>query len=311
MAAYSLQAAQMVMAESDVLFVRNAGEAFRARGLRELIVCRDADQLRNFMHPMVDVLLCDIDLPGLDFCPMVQQVRQNQTGLNPFAVMLGTGRASSGADMRQVVKSGIDDFMLKSLPTDQLVRRVHSFAEKRKPFVVTRDYVGPNRRPQPRKDGSDDALIEVPNTLRSRLVDGTRQSQLREIIQKALSDIAVKKTETEHKSVVRLVKQFNRQVMNADRANEIRRTLEILALKCEAVGEAAEAIDAGSVAEIAKRIARLARRVLEAAERPSQQVVSLMVRLGEAVQASFAAVAGADAIAREIATTVDRFLEQK
>jgi len=300
----------MMMGDTNQAYIHNVSAAFQARGLRELIVCRDGEQLRKFMDPLVDVVMCDIDLPGINFCPMVQLIRQNLMGMNPFTVMMATGRASTSTDMRQVVKSGIDDFLLKTSPADMLVRRVHAFAEARKPFVVTGDYIGPNRRPVRRDDGSDDDLIEVPNTLRSRLVDGARLSEVQEIIQKALGGLADKKSGTQLKCIVRLIKRFLRQYVNSGGPDEMRRTLELLAAKCEAMSAEHEGKRTDSVAEITECIARLALRLAKAPEQTSKVEASLMRRLCDALQVSFTAATGANAVAQQIAATVNRFLEQ-
>lgn len=179
MAVYSYKDAQMVLGEPDPLFSRNISDALSARGLKDLAICRDANSLRQAMAPMIDLVLCDVDLPGMDFCETAQEIRQSVLGVNPFAIVIATARPSAQADVGRVIKSGIDDFLIKPMTADLVVRRVGGFADGRKPFVVTKSYIGPSRRAKRREDGSDDDLIQVPNTLRSRLVDNARLVQLR------------------------------------------------------------------------------------------------------------------------------------
>jgi DNA-binding response OmpR family regulator len=179
----------MVLGEPDPLLSRNISDALGARGLKDLAICRDADQLKQAMVPMVDVVMCDVDLPGIDFCETAQDIRKNRNGSNPFTVLIATARPSAQADVNKVIKSGIDDFLVKPMTADLVMRRVGAFAEGRKPFVVTDSYIGPSRRTKRREDGSDDDLIQVPNTLRSRVVDNARISELRNILSAALGDV--------------------------------------------------------------------------------------------------------------------------
>jgi DNA-binding response OmpR family regulator len=310
MTAFSYKGAQMVLGEPDPLFSRNISDALGARGLKDLAICRDADSLRQAMVPMIDLVLCDVDLPGMDFCETTQEIRQSALGANPFAIVIATARPSAQADVGRVIKSGIDDFLIKPMTADLVMRRVGSFADGRKPFVVTNSYIGPSRRAKRREDGSDDDLIEVPNTLRSKMVDSTHLSQLRGIIDAAVNAVASKKNETRLKAVVRLTQKLLAQQAEHSRAGEMRRTLDLLAEKADEVVADHRDSATAHVAEIAARIGKLARRISAGSGRPGNVEVSLLARLSDAVVSSFTASAAAVQIAHAIAGMVDKYLGQ-
>lgn len=308
MPVFTYKGAQMVLGEPDPLLSRNISDALGARGLKDLAICRDAESLRQAMVPMVDVVMCDVDLPGMDFCETAQEIRKSRAGGNPFTVLIATARPSAVADVGKVIKSGIADFLIKPMTADLVMRRVGAFAEGRKPFVVTDSYIGPSRRTQRREDGSDDDLIQVPNTLRSRVIDNTRLAQLREILDAALNDVENKKIETRLKSVVRLTQRLEHQLADHGRAGDLRRTLDLLAEKAgEVVREHANSA-VPHIAELAARIAKLARRAATAPGRPGQVEVSLLSKLSDALVSSFTASAAAQEIAGQISGMVDRFL---
>ena len=48
--------------------------------------------------------------------------------------------------MRSAVDSGADDFVLRPFSTDVLAQRIAAIVERRKPFVISTGYVGPDRR---------------------------------------------------------------------------------------------------------------------------------------------------------------------
>ncbi len=308
MPVFTYKGAQMVLGEPDPLLSRNISDALGARGLKDLAICRDAEQLKQAMVPMVDVVMCDVDLPGMDFCETAQEIRRNKNGSNPFTVLIATARPSAQADVGKVIKSGIDDFLVKPMTADLVMRRVGAFAEGRKPFVVTDGYVGPSRRTKRREDGSDDDLIQVPNTLRSRVVDNARISQLRDILSAALSDVENKKTETRLKSVVRLTQRLQHQLADHGRVGDLRRTLDLLVEKAEEVVREHAGSSVPHVAELAARISKLARRAAGAQDRPSQMEVNLLVKLSDAVMSSFTASAAAQEIAGQISGMVDKYL---
>ena len=306
----SYKGAQMVLGEPDPLFSRNISDALGARGLKDLAICRDADSLRQAMLPMIDLVLCDVDLPGMDFCETTQEIRQSALGANPFAIVIATARPSAQADVGKVIKSGIDDFLIKPMTADLVVRRVGSFADGRKPFVVTNSYVGPSRRAKRREDGSDDDLIQVPNTLRSKLVDNNRLAELQVIIDAALASVESKKNETRLKAVVRLTQKLLAQHAEHSRAGEMRRTLDLLAEKADEVVTEHKESETSHVAEIAARIGKLARRISAGTGRPGNVEVSLLAKLSDAVVSSFTAASAAAQISHAIAGMVDKFLGQ-
>jgi hypothetical protein len=66
-----------------------------------------------------------------------------------------------------VINSGADDLLLRPFSTAQLAQRIETHIERRKGFVVTSDYVGPDRR----KDSSRPSnveLFEPPNSLKMK-----------------------------------------------------------------------------------------------------------------------------------------------
>ncbi len=306
---FSYRDAQMVLGEPDPTLSRNISDALGARGLKDLAVCRDADSLRQAMAPMVDVVMCDVDLPGIDFCETAQEIRHSVMGSNPFTLLIATARPSAAADVSRVIKSGIDDFLIKPMTADLVMRRMGAFTEGRKPFVVTNAYIGPSRRAKRREDGSDDELIDVPNTLRSKVVDNARLEQLRQILEAALNDVANKKTETRLKAIDRLTQRLQNQQAEHSRVGELRRTLDLLAEKADEVVQDHDESAMPHIAEIASRIAKLAHRISEGSGRPGHVELSLLLKLSAALMASFTASAASQEIAGQISGMVDKYLD--
>jgi hypothetical protein len=86
--------------------------------------------------------------------------------------------------VRKAIDSGADDLLLMPVAPDQLMTRINKLADTRKPFVVTHDYVGPDRRGKNRQFEHSAPTLPVPNPVRARVrggMDGTRlTAQIRE-----------------------------------------------------------------------------------------------------------------------------------
>jgi DNA-binding response OmpR family regulator len=117
-----------------------------------------------------DLAVCEVQGADGDLCQMIQELRQAATGFNPFIVIIVTAWEKSGALVTRVVNSGADDLLLRPFSTTLLGQRIEAHVERRKGFVVTSEYVGPDRR----RDFSRPSNVEMfdpPNSLKMKAKD--------------------------------------------------------------------------------------------------------------------------------------------
>jgi DNA-binding response OmpR family regulator len=116
-----------------------------------------------------DLVLCEAQGAGPQLCDLIQNLRQG-AGANPFIVVIVTAWDNSNALVSQVINSGADDLLLRPFSVAQLGQRVRAHIERRKGFVITTDYIGPDRR----RDGrpTDIELYAPPNSLKLKAADG-------------------------------------------------------------------------------------------------------------------------------------------
>jgi DNA-binding response OmpR family regulator len=136
-------------------------------GFRRVDLAPTLDVLRERLRlRSPDLLLVEVAGSENEVCELVQQVRQGALGDNPFIVIIVTTWRRDGSIVGQVLNSGADDLIARPVSAHMLGERVKSFAERRKRFVVTMDYIGPDRRREPRGHGAE--CVEVPNPVSSR-----------------------------------------------------------------------------------------------------------------------------------------------
>ena len=102
---------------------------------------------------------------------MIQQLRQGAAGYNPFIVIIVTAWEKSIALITRVVNSGADDLLLRPFSTALLGARIEAHIERRKGFVITTDYVGPDRRQRCRPRRQDVEMFDPPNSLKMKAKD--------------------------------------------------------------------------------------------------------------------------------------------
>jgi hypothetical protein len=79
--------------------------------------------------------------------------------------VIGTLWHAQAAHVSELLNAGLDDVLVRPFSVQQGQDRVRSLVQARKPFVVTSDYIGPDRGMQGKGKASAE-MFEVPNVLR-------------------------------------------------------------------------------------------------------------------------------------------------
>ncbi len=117
-----------------------------------------------------DIVLAEAQGAADELCQVIQQLRQGAAGYNPFIVIMVTAWEKSSALITKVINSGADDLLLRPFSTALLGTRIEAHIERRKRFVITTDYVGPDRRHDAAR-AQDGELFDPPNSLRMKAKD--------------------------------------------------------------------------------------------------------------------------------------------
>jgi DNA-binding response OmpR family regulator len=114
-----------------------------------------------------DLAFCEAQGADAELCEMIQALRQGAAGYNPFIVIIVTAWEKTNALVSRVLNSGADDLILRPFSTALLGTRIETHVERRKGFVITHDYVGPDRRKDDTR-ASNAELFEPPNSLKMK-----------------------------------------------------------------------------------------------------------------------------------------------
>ncbi len=162
----------VVLAEPYAQMRRALRSALAAEGFRFVIEVGETNSFAMALNdPMPDVLVVDINLPGeRDVLDMLREIRADKLGRNPFVPIIGSTWEAKPDRVRKAVDSGIDDLLVKPVAAGTVIERISVLARNRKPFIVTSDYIGPDRRRPGERPGDDDvARIDVPNSLKAKV----------------------------------------------------------------------------------------------------------------------------------------------
>jgi DNA-binding response OmpR family regulator len=140
-------------------------------GFEDIEPVREYEALtRKVSERSYDLMIFEVGDAGGDVCGVVRRLRSGETGINPFATILLTSWERQAKDIHALMDAGSDDLLLRPFSPSALRDRVNAHVRKRKPFVVTGDYIGPDRRTDATRP-SNAQTIEAPNTLKA-VVEG-------------------------------------------------------------------------------------------------------------------------------------------
>ncbi len=173
---HDFSAVQALMGFSNPLLARGVHEAFREAGFAKLDMATTADQLKTKLGESVfDLIVLTTGLEEVFVAPLIAQLRNGRLGQSPFAVVIMLVTEAQQDYVRKVIDCGADDLLLLPVAPKQLLARVEALAHARRPFIVTHDFTGPDRRKETRGAGMAAPLVEVPNPLAVRATAGSME----------------------------------------------------------------------------------------------------------------------------------------
>ncbi|MCK5546124.1 MAG: hypothetical protein KAI27_02045 [Rhodospirillaceae bacterium] len=191
-----LENIRVVLAEPDVSLRRHIKDTLVAAGMKNVL---DTDNLahvrRTVADDMAEIIIGSTSLDDGDFNKFVNDVRHREIGENPFIMAITLVDGASTDIIRSAMNSGTDHILIKPIDEDALVNLIIDLTHSRKRFVVTTDYIGPDRRTKQRPGTMAIPQIEVPNPLRQRMTGQMRETTLRRTIETAWSKINEQKVE--------------------------------------------------------------------------------------------------------------------
>ncbi|MEZ5938495.1 MAG: response regulator [Hyphomonadaceae bacterium] len=94
----------------------------------------------------VDVAFVDYRLGDLDGAEFVRRVRNDEESSDPFLPIIMITAYSERSRVYQAINAGVDEFLVKPIRAVDVASRINAIIERRRPFVRSPDFFGPDRR---------------------------------------------------------------------------------------------------------------------------------------------------------------------
>ena len=181
---------RVVLAEPNADIRKTLKTCLHDHGFRSVLDTGNLSQVASAVREgHVDLLIADTSLPEGDFNAYLSELRHGKHGDNPFLVTITLVSSPSRSAVQAAIDSGTDHVLAKPFQPDTMIDHVQALTHGRKRFVVTTDYIGPDRRSAPRAGGIEIPQIDVPNALRQRMTGQMSESVLRRHVDAAKATV--------------------------------------------------------------------------------------------------------------------------
>ena len=253
-----------------------------------------------------DLIITDSELQDGDICKLIEGIRSNQIGPNPFLPFVVTTWNPSNELVTKVIDSGADDLLVQPISRSQLRDRINVLTFNRKPFVVTAMYIGPDRRKQPRPDRLEVPLLQVPNSLHAKATGIVDVVQMQCAVDDMIRYCNQQKLERDAFHIDYLVNQ----ILSAYQRNQIdislRNNLHQLSLTTQDSLRRVAGTKYEYLSKLCKAMISVVSRLGKQPQQPAQKDLKLLPELAAAIRVAFEDGQSAAAAAQDISVEVER-----
>ena len=147
-----LASLKVLVVEDNINLQRLIGDVLRAGGVGQVETAPDGVRAREKIATWdPHIIFSDWNMPrmgGLELTRLIRRaaVQPDRTIPNPqVPVIIVTGNRSE-ADVQLARKAGVNEFVIKPFTPAGLLSRIQLVLQKPRPFIVSADYIGPDRR---------------------------------------------------------------------------------------------------------------------------------------------------------------------
>jgi DNA-binding response OmpR family regulator len=256
----------------------------RGEGLRRTRTFARIDDLINALKeapPDLLIAATDIDPSLFD---VIRDVRHFKLGRNPFIMITLMVRPEDDEAVKKAILAGADDVMIKPVSPGKMLERVAHMTMNRLPFIVTTDYVGPERRRQTDRPSAI-KLLQVVNTLKKK-VEGQRltQGELGREVENCMNEVMAARLDSHGLKlgwVCNLIlKSYDEKRIDKELENRILILVSVL----EDASRTARAIGEPELANICTQMARQVEEMAETYENPTDTQLGTIRKLTKAFE---------------------------
>ncbi len=252
---------------------------------------RMVDLLNAVKEETPALLIASDDLdPGM--FDAIRDIRHFKIGRNPFLMIGLLVRGDVEGAVKRALLAGADDVMIKPVSPGKMMDRLAHITSNRVPFIVTNDYLGPERRRADDQRPSQIKQLDVVNTLKNA-VEGKRMTsaELNRAVEGCMKDVMAARLDSHGLKLgwvcAHILKAYEEKRIDAQLGERIL----ILVTVLEDASRTAVSLGEKDLAQICGQMARQVEEMAEHYENPTSIQLGTIQKLTKAFELAKAAKA--------------------
>jgi len=193
---YNFSQVEVVLIDTQVSNLRLVRSVLDRMGIKKVHPFLNmSGVMESVVASVPDLLLIDADDAEGEALKFVRWLRTDINSPNPFMCVIATTWQPTTTLFNRVTNSGVDDLLVSSISSKQIILdRVNSLIYERRKFIVTADYIGPDRRKTAREETPSVPMLDAPNILQMKVTGQWKRLAEREQIASAMVWVNTQKT---------------------------------------------------------------------------------------------------------------------
>jgi len=240
--------------------------------------------------PDLLIAAADIDTTLFD---AVRDIRHYRIGQNPFLMISVLVNPQTEGAVKRAILAGADDVMIKPVAPGKMLDRVAHVTMNRLPFIVTNDYLGPERRKEGDARPSNIRQLIVVNTLRAK-VEGKRISpaELSRAVDGNMKEVMAARLDSHGLKLGWVCSHILKAYQENRIDKELEERLLILVGVLEDAARTAGAIGEPDLLQICTQMARQVEEMADSYQNPTSQQLGTIQKLTKAFELAKTASTG-------------------
>ena len=302
---FKLHDVRVILADSRNNVRSLLKSAFLDIGIRTVIDANKIEQVVTLVghEESSDIVICDTGL-GDEVCDLVKDIRNNKVGRNPFICLLGITWNPVRAEVERMVDAGVDALIVAPMSPQQMFDRINTMVQDRLRFVVTRDYIGPDRRKDAERSPGR-SLMEVPNTLRAKALGEWNAVAMERSIKRAIIEVRTRKMEIQATDIAHFVDLMIERLNTPGARLEHSRLAQLRKVLVN-LFDSAERLQMTHLHELSQVTIPVIDALLESDAEPGTNDLELLKQLSMAIRTALQPEARVKDVAHDIALAVEQ-----
>lgn len=245
---------------------------------------RMADLIAAIKETPPDLLIAADDTDPKLF-DAIRDIRHSRLGINPFIMISLMVRGDVEGSVQRAILAGADDVMVKPVAPAKMLDRVAHVTMNRAPFIVTNDYLGPERRSAEPARASAIKQLNVVNTLRAS-IEGNRMTsgELARAVAANMQEVMAARLDSNGLKLAWVCGLILKAYQEKRIDPELHERILILVGVLEDAGRTAHTLKQPDLAQICIQMARQVEELAEDYENPTSLQLGTVEKLSKAFE---------------------------